>query len=169
MNRMTRGFLTLLAVLVLSAVAAMAQPGLCGKGAGSCGGCAGVGLYDPAKSEVVTGQVVSLDQADPQRCPTGQGVMLKVNSGNTAVSVYLGPQWYLDKQTVKLAVGDTVDIKGSKTARDDQNVLIASEVTKGSEVLKLRDESGAPVWMGPNGGCKGGGACKGGGPCKGGV
>ncbi len=155
MNRVTRGLIALLSILVLIAVAAMAQPGGSCKGAGSCGGCAGVGSYDPAKSEVVSGQVVSLDQVDSQKCPSGQGVMLKVNSGNTAMSFYLGPQWYLDKQTLKIAPGDTVEIKGSKTARDDGNVFIAAEVKKGSEVLKLRDESGAPVWMGAgSGGCK---------------
>lgn len=158
MNKVTRGVVAALSVLVLTAMVAAAGPGWKCKGNESCGGCAGVGLYDPAKSEVVTGQVISFEQVDSQRCPTGQGVILKMNSGNAALSVYLGPQWYLDQQTVKIAVGDTVDIKGSKTARDDENMFIAAEVKKGSEVLKLRDENGAPACAGTcRGGCKHGG------------
>ncbi|MCK9420051.1 MAG: DNA-binding protein [Nitrospirae bacterium] len=157
MNRLTRGLVALLSVLVLTAMVAMAGPGWQCKGSASCGGCAGIGSYDSAKSDVVSGQVVSLEPVDSQRCSTGQGVILKVNSGNAATAFYLGPQWYLDRQTVKIAVGDTVEIKGSKTALNDDNVYIAAEVKKGSEILKLRDENGAPVWMGPQcGGCKGG-------------
>lgn len=162
MNRAIRGLMVLVAVLVLTAVVAMAQAGWNCKGAGSCSGCPGFGQYDPAKSEVVTGQVVSFEQVDPQKCSTGQGVMLKLNSGNAAVSAYIGPQWYLDQQTMKLAAGDTVEVRGSKSVRGDETAFIAAEVKKGGEVLKLRDENGAPAWMGPNcGGCKGGGACKG--------
>jgi hypothetical protein len=111
-------------------------------------------MYDPAKAETVAGQVVSLE---PVSCKRGdcQGTGLTLNTGSAKIAVHLGPQWYLDKQTIKLAAGDTVEIKGSKTVRGEETIFIAAEVKKGSEVLKLRDENNAPVWAGPRKGeCK---------------
>jgi hypothetical protein len=147
--------LALVVLVVCIAVAAIACPGGGCKGDGSCaqGGCFDR-TYDPAKVETVTGQVVSLE---PVSCKRGdcQGTGLTLKTGTASLVVHLGPQWYLDQQTVKLSAGDTVEIKGSKTARGEESVFIAAEVKKGSEVLKLRDESGAPAWAGPGrGGCK---------------
>ena len=145
-----------IAVLVVGvAVAAVACPGGGCKGDGSCaqGGCFDR-MYDPAKVETVTGQVVSLDPI-ASRQGNGQGIGLTLNTGAASLMVHLGPQWYLDQQVMKLSAGDTVEIKGSKTVPGDESVFIAAQVKKGSEVLKLRDENGAPAWAGPGrGGCK---------------
>jgi hypothetical protein len=103
-------------------------------------------MYDPAKVEVVAGQVVSLEQITG-RGP-GAAVVLKVNTGNETLSVHLGPQWFIDKQDMKLAAGDTVEIKGAKATRAGADIFIAAEVKKGSSVLKLRDENGVPAWAG---------------------
>jgi len=154
MKQVLSGVSAVLFVFVLTAMAAMAEPGCRCKGNESCGGCGAGGMYDPAKTEVLTGQVVSMEQSESRRGP-GKGVILKVSVGSETLSVHLGPQWYLDQQTVKIALGDTVEIKGSKTVRGEESVFIAAEAKKGSEVLKLRDENGAPAWTGPRGGeCK---------------
>ena len=104
-------------------------------------------MYDPARVEVVAGQIVSLEQSVSRRGP-GTGVVLRVNTGKETLSVHLGPQWFLDKQEMKLAAGDTVEVKGAKAARRGASVFIAAEVKKGGAVLKLRDENGIPAWAG---------------------
>ncbi len=134
------------AVLVFGfAVAAVAGPGWGCNGDGNCTqGCGSNRMYDPATAEIVTGQVVSLEPIASRR-GNCQGIGLTLNTGAENIVVHLGPQWYLDKQTVKLAAGDTVEIKGSKAFRRGEDVFIAAEVKKGSEVLKLRDASGVPA------------------------
>ena len=145
----------LAAAFVVSAGVVIAEPGW-GPGAGDCNGCgrgAGRGMdngarrmYDPAKSEVMTGQVVSLEQQEARRGP-GMGVVLKVNTGSDTLSVLLGPQWFIDEQKMKLAAGDTVEIKGVKATRG-RDIFIAAEIKKGQEVMTLRDENGRPAWAG---------------------
>lgn len=137
------------AILVLGvAMAAIAGPGGGCKGDGSCaqGGCSGQ-MYDPAKVETVTGQVISQESIT---CSSGncQGIGVTLKTGATNIVVHLGPQWYLDKQSVKLAAGDMVAVKGSKISFQGEDVFVAAEVTKGSEILKLRDASGVPAWAG---------------------
>jgi hypothetical protein len=129
-------------------VAAIAGPGWGCKNDGNCAqGCGSNRMYDTARVETVTGQVVSLE---PLACRRGncQGIGLTLNSGAANIAVHLGPQWYLDTQSVKLAAGDTVEIKGSRAFRRGEDIFIASEVKKGSEVMKLRDASGVPAWAG---------------------
>jgi hypothetical protein len=41
-----------------------------------------------------------------------------------------------------------VEIRGAKAFRRGEEVLIAAEVKRGQDVLKLRDENGAPAWAG---------------------
>jgi len=64
------------------------------------------------------------------------------------VSVILGPQWYLENQDVKIEPKDKVEIKGSRVTIQGKPALVAAEVKKGEETLRLRDESGVPVWSG---------------------
>ena len=148
------------ALLVMIAGFVLAGPGMGpGSGSGNCDGCrmgAGRGcnggpgmnqMYDPAKAETVKGQVVSLEQAASPR-GRGMGVGFKLNTGSETLMVHLGPQWFIDEQGVKIAAGDTVEIKGVKAERMGEKIFVAGEVTKGAEVLKLRDENGIPAWAG---------------------
>jgi len=64
------------------------------------------------------------------------------------ISVHLGPAWYMDNQDVQIAVGDKVEVKGSRVTLDGKPTLIAAEVKKGDEVLTLRDANGFPAWSG---------------------
>ena len=76
------------------------------------------------------------------------GIGLKLKVGNETVIVHLGPQWYIERQDIKIVAGDRVEVKGVKTQRMGQEFVIAAEVSKGGEVLKLRDEKGFPAWAG---------------------
>ncbi len=125
-----------------------------GQGPGNCNGCGmgmgrGMGgrMYDPAKAETLSGQVVSVEELAAPR-GRGNAVVLKVASGSGMLAVHLGPKWFLDKQEMKFAAGDAVEIRGVKTAQRGQEIYIAAEVKKGNDVLKLRDDQGIPLWAG---------------------
>ena len=62
------------------------------------------------------------------------------------IAVHLGPAWYIDKQTPKIETNDTITVTGSRVTIDGKPAIIAAQVKKGNEVLKLRDENGIPAW-----------------------
>jgi hypothetical protein len=76
------------------------------------------------------------------------GVHLIVKTDKEPLSVHLGPTWYIQRQDIKIMPGDKVEITGSKINFQGQPAIIATEVKKGTEILKLRDQNGFPVWSG---------------------
>jgi len=137
-----------LLVLLLVAALAAAQPWQGWKGSGGWGMQGGYHrMYDPSRVETVSGEVVSVEQVTPMK-RMGAGIGLKLNTGKEILIVHLGPTWYIERQDMKIAAGDKVEIKGVKAARMGQDIFIAGEVKKGGEVLKLRDENGIPLWAG---------------------
>jgi hypothetical protein len=104
-------------------------------------------MYDPATVETIRGEVVSVDRFSPMK-GMGQGVHTTVKTATETLSVHLGPAWYLENQDVKLEPKQTVEVKGSRITFRGKPAIIAAEVHKGEEVLKLRDDNGHPLWAG---------------------
>src|SRR5574337_1270184 len=128
--------------MMLVSAAAWAQ-----QGAGPARGMRWEQMYDPAKTETITGQVVEVKEfAFRNGIMKGTGFTLK--TGDKTVVVHLGPQPYVQQQTVKIAAGDTVEVSGVRGLRRGQEIFLAGQVKKGGEVLKLRDETGSPLWAG---------------------
>ncbi len=73
---------------------------------------------------------------------------LTLKTEKEEIAVSLGPSWYLDKQDVKIAQNDKIEVKGSRVTFKGKPALIAAEVKKGTALLKLRDENGVPLWGG---------------------
>ena len=139
---------SLILIMLSVAALAVAQPWQGWKGSGGWGMQGGYHrMYDPSKAETVSGEVVSVEQVMPMK-RMGAGIAIKLNTGKETLIVHLGPMWYIERQDMKIAAGDKVEIKGVKAMRMGQDIFIAGEVKKGSEVLKLRDESGIPLWAG---------------------
>jgi hypothetical protein len=104
-------------------------------------------IYNPQAVETVAGTVVSVDRRAPRKPgrPERVSMVLKTDKGN--LRVHLGPANYMDQQGLKLAVGDQVEVKGMRIQRRNRTMLIAGEVKKGDQVLKLRDDAtGRPLW-----------------------
>jgi hypothetical protein len=130
-----------------------AEPGTCPGGGQACaggprrGGGWGMGMgargFDPSTVTTVQGKVESVEAGQGRR---GHGVHLKLSAGSETVWVVVGPSFWLDEQPVKLAAGDLVDVKGAKSVRFGQQVIVAQEIRKGAQVLTLRDEDGRPAW-----------------------
>ncbi len=135
-------------LVVVSAATVFAAPG---RGWGGSGGW-GMGgsyqrMYNPATVETVTGTVESVDKITPQK-GMQYGIHLKLKTEKETIQVHLGPGWFIERLDTKIMKGDTVEVKGSRVTVGGKPAIIAAEVKKGGETLKLRDENGVPVWAG---------------------
>jgi len=135
---------------LIFATAAWAQPGR-GPGGGQGRGW-GAGdpysrMYDPKTVETLSGEVVSIDKFTPGR-KMSYGVHFTLKTEKETIPVHLGPSWFMEKQAVTIAPGDKVEVTGSRIMYQGKPAIIAGEVKKGGQVLKLRDAAGVPAWAG---------------------
>jgi hypothetical protein len=100
--------------------------------------------FDPATVTTIEGEIKEI-----QRIPRGQaheGVHLVLSTAAENLDVHLGPDSYVDGQSLKLAKGDRVEVRGSRVTVDGKAAIIAQEIRRGDERLVLRDASGVPAW-----------------------
>jgi len=149
-------FISLMGILtlVLAATAVWAQPGAGpggGQGRGWGAGDAYSRMYNPKTVETLTGEVVSVDKFTPGK-RMSYGVHFTLKTEKETIPVHLGPSWYMEKQAVTIAQGDKVEVTGSRITYEGKPTIIAGEVQKGGQVLKLRDAAGVPAWAGAGAG-----------------
>jgi len=90
-----------------------------------------------------------------RRIPSGRtaGVMLVVDTELEKIEVHLGPVAFVDAQPMKLKQGDRIEITGSWISLGvpgrEQPYLVAEKVTRSGQVMRLREESGRPLWRKP--------------------
>jgi ribosome-associated translation inhibitor RaiA len=104
-------------------------------------------VYDAKTLTVVKGEVVTISPFTPIRGMT-PGVHMVVNANGEAIAVHLGPEWFIASQDLRIEARDAIEVKGSQVTLNGKPVLIAAVVTRGDEVLRLRDDTGVPVWAG---------------------
>lgn len=66
--------------------------------------------------------------------------------------VHVGPPAFLAQNNLALAKGDKLTIFGSKVQYFGSEFLIARDISKGDQSLRLRDSEGFPLWSGARGG-----------------
>jgi hypothetical protein len=101
--------------------------------------------YDAKTVETIEGKVLSIEKTTPAK-RRGYWVDLMLESGNEIIPVHLGPAWYVDKQTLRIEANDTITVSGSRVTMEGKPAMVAAEITKGNEFLKLRESNGIPVW-----------------------
>ena len=101
--------------------------------------------YDPKTVESVWGKVLSIEKITPAK-KRGEWVQLMLQVENGTIAVQLGPAWYVDKQVPRIEPNDTITVTGSRLTLDGTPIIVAADIAKGSELLKLRDNNGIPVW-----------------------
>jgi hypothetical protein len=104
-------------------------------------------MYDSRSVETLKGEVLRVESVTPLKGMVA-GVHLVVKTDREEISVHLGPAWYVENQDVKIAPGDAVEVKGARATVGGKPAVIAAEVRKGDQTLRLRDEAGFPVWSG---------------------
>ena len=118
-----------------------------GKGMGWGRNSAYQRLYDTATVETIEGEVFKTEYIVPTR-GMRQGVHLQLKVDDELLAVHLGPRWFLDKQDVQIAKGDYIKVTGSRVTFNGKPAIIAAEIVKDDEILRLRDEGGFPAWAG---------------------
>ena len=133
---------------LLFATESLAQRGMRWRGSGGWGmGTEYNRIYDPKTVEIISGQVIRVDRITPMK-GMSYGVHLVVKTDKETISVHLGPAWYLENQDVRVEPKDQVEVRGSRITFQGKPAILAVEVRKGDEVLKLREDNGVPVWSG---------------------
>jgi hypothetical protein len=151
-NKMKKNASILTAVIsilvLLFAAESFAQRGMGWKGSGGWGQGAAYGkMYDPKTVETISGEVISVDKITPAK-GMSYGVHLTVKTDKETISVHMGPGWFIENQDIKIEPKDDVEVTGSRITFEGKPAMIAAEVKKSDELLKLRDENGFPVWSG---------------------
>ena len=100
--------------------------------------------FDPATVKTITGEVTDVSglQSQVGLAP----VQIKVRTEKETLPVILGPSDYLDTQNTKIQKGDQVEVTGSRVTQNNHPTLIATQVKKGDQTLKLRQNDGTPLW-----------------------
>jgi len=102
-------------------------------------------MYNPDSVETITGEVVSVDRFTSNR-GRSQGMRMQMRTGNETVSVHLGPAWYWQNQGMTIEPNDRIQVQGSRVNMAGTPAMIAAQVQKGNQILRLRNENGVPVW-----------------------
>ena len=142
----TKGIIGLISViaLLITSASAFAQTA---KGVGWAAGSSYNRLYNPATVETVSGEVVRIDKIAPKR-GMSYGVHVQLKTEQETIAVHLGPAWFIDRQKIKVELGDKIVVTGSRVTFKNAPAIIAAEIKKGDAILKLRDANGFPAWAG---------------------
>jgi sporulation protein YlmC with PRC-barrel domain len=103
-------------------------------------------LYDPAKEEVISGHIVSIETRAPMPgMAPGMQMLVQTDDGQST-RVQVGPAWYLERQDLNMQENTHVQVTGAQAEIDGQPVLMAREVQFDGKVVTLRDAQGVPMW-----------------------
>lgn len=103
--------------------------------------------YDAKREVAFEGRIIRVDP-DPCVSLPVSSYHMHVQMAKEVVEVHLGPCWYMTGRSPVLKVGDIVSGVGSEATwrSADRRVIVAREVSRGKQVLRLRDASGKPLW-----------------------
>jgi hypothetical protein len=82
----------------------------------------------------------------PEKPESKENVHLLVKEGEEVVDITLCPKSFLDDMGVNFSKGDAVELTVSKVKAEGADFVLARQVTKGDDMLVLRDGKGAPIW-----------------------
>ncbi len=102
-------------------------------------------LFDPSTLENVTGEVLSVERFTPFR-QMGYGLLVVLKTPTQTIDVHVGPGWFVAEQDFEIAPGDRITVRGSRILFQDGPAIIATEVRHGDRILKLRTDTGQPIW-----------------------
>jgi hypothetical protein len=133
-------------VSLVFAVESFAQKGMMWRGSGGWGSEGPYQrMYNPKTVETVSGEVVSVNEITPMK-GMQYGVHLMLKTDGKTISVHLGPGWFIENQDIRIEPGDKIEVMGSRITFEGKPAIVAAEVRKGDQVLKLRDQDGFPAW-----------------------
>jgi sporulation protein YlmC with PRC-barrel domain len=103
-------------------------------------------LYDPAKEQTISGQVVGIETSAPMPgMAPGMQMLVQTDDGKST-RVQVGPAWYLERQDLDVKENTKVQVTGARAEVEGQPVLMAREVQFDGQLVTLRDAQGMPMW-----------------------
>lgn len=139
---MIKSFRLFMGLALLSLVLATPSWGQIGQKPGGSPG----NLYNPGTVVTVSGIVIAKTPPAAKGLP--QLVYLTLKTAKGKITVFLGPDLYIDKLPVQIQALDKIQVTGSQITWKGQPVILAAEIQRGNQVLKLRGPNGVPVWGG---------------------
>jgi len=100
--------------------------------------------YNKATVGSFTGVVTGISTHTGRRGTPRTRATLKTKDG--IVEIHVGPTSFLNEKGLYLAAGDAVAVIGSKVKENAGELVIVRQVTKGEQILLLRNEEGRPLW-----------------------
>jgi hypothetical protein len=132
-------------VVMTTLVLGVSFTGLClAQGAGR-GRQGGGGVYDPKTVETLSGEVMSVEKVARRGRGSAGGIHVMLKTDKETIAVHLGPSWYLQEH-LPIAAKDHIEVRGSRVTYRGHPAIIAAEVKKGDQTLKLREDDGRPLW-----------------------
>lgn len=132
-----RGFILTAIFLCLITPSVLAQ-----KTAGEAGGKSTSPKYDFATEVKLKGTV------DEVRLVPGpdEGTHVLLRTGADTILIHVAPPEFLKEFEFPVNKGDQIQVIGSKLKIDNQDEVLAKEITRGDSSVTLRDKKGVPVW-----------------------
>jgi len=134
----TWSLIILMTVLSLAAVPAFARQGSASSAA--------VPKYNSATESVFKGTV---QEVKDRQCAVSGGmgahVILKLGNDQT-IEVHLAPSAFVKTYDLVFAVGDVLEVTGSRVKFEGVDTIFAREIKRGDDVFVFRDKKGNPVW-----------------------
>ena len=147
MRRIINVFTTICVVSLLSSNPVFARPGGC-CGYGNCyRGNYQQRMYRTQSVETITGKVMSVNNVTSPRNVYG-GLHLRVKTAKEDIDVHLGPIWYINNQNIKINLQDKIRVRGWRITTEGNPAIVAAQMTKGDQVITLRNPDGSPLWSG---------------------
>jgi hypothetical protein len=103
-------------------------------------------MFDSRAIETIKGEVLAIEKFIPLK-GMSYGLQIIVRTETDTIVAYLGPEWFMDNQDVHIERQDIIEIKGSRIRFAAKAILIATEILRRADILRLRNAYGYPAWI----------------------
>lgn len=101
------------------------------------------GTYYQADAEsAFEGEVFAVVKIPLTKSGRSYCMALQVMREGTPCTVYLGPAGFLRRKGMQIQPGDVISVVGSQVVVNGREMVLAREVVRGDDVLKIRQETG---------------------------
>lgn len=101
-------------------------------------------LYDPDRRIALSGPALKICRIEWEDDRTA--LLVRITDTGKLFCVFLAPEDFLERNGIRLMVGDYIDVAGTPAYLDDHCCLIADRIRTSIAYLKLRDAAGRPLW-----------------------
>jgi hypothetical protein len=103
-------------------------------------------MFDPRAVEIIKGEVLAIEKFIPLK-GMSCGLQIMVRTETDTIAAHLGPEWFMENQDAHIERQDIIEIKGSRITFDGKPIVIAMEILRRTDVLRLRNTNGFPAWV----------------------